>query len=130
MSVNTNTPASRFDSRLGLVGLFLLADTAVQVVFKMAGDTLGSGSFDLSWAAAAFSSPLMWAAIGLYFAVFILWMMVLQDMEISRAFPLQALTYVTVPAIGVMFFNETLALQHTIGIALILSGVLLIGKRD
>jgi drug/metabolite transporter (DMT)-like permease len=130
MSVNTNTPATRFDSRLSLVALFLLADTAVQIVFKMAGDSLGSGALDFAWAVAALGSPLVWLAVALYFAVFILWMMVLQDMEISRAFPLQALTYVTVPAIGVLFFHESLDWQRTFGIAFILYGVLLIGRRD
>jgi drug/metabolite transporter (DMT)-like permease len=130
MSVNANSPSTGIDRRFGLVALFLLADTAVQVVFKMAGDTLGSGTFDLAWVMAALGSPLVWLAIGLYFAVFILWMMVLQDMEISRAFPLQALTYITVPAIGVLFFNETLDWQRTAGIALILSGVLLVGRKE
>ena len=130
MSLNANARGWGFDARIAIVGMFLLADTAVQIAFKIAGDRLGSGSLDVSWLATAASTPVMWLAIVLYFAVFVLWMLILQDMDLSRAFPLTALTYVTVPAAGILFFHETLDWQRSTGIALILIGVLLVGNDE
>lgn len=117
-------------SKLWLFGLFLLADTAVQIAFKLAGDQAGDADFNLEWVAGAAASPIFWIAIGLYFTVFVLWMMILQQTDLSRAFPLTALTYVTVPAAGLLFFQETLTLERTLGIALILAGVVLVGREE
>ncbi len=116
--------------RFGLIVLFLLFDTAVQIAFKLAGKQLGNGVLNAEWLNAALSSPIVWCAILLYFAVFVLWMMILQQIDLSRAFPLTALTYVTVPSAGVLFFHETLSVIQMTGIALILAGVILAGQTD
>lgn len=113
-----------------LIVMFLAADTSVQIAFKIAGDHLGNGDLDFAWLKAAVSSPLVWIGIVLYFSVFVLWMQIIRRVELSRAFPLTSLTYVTVPALGMMFFNETLSITTAMGIVLILAGVLLVGQRD
>jgi drug/metabolite transporter (DMT)-like permease len=117
-------------SRIWLIGMFLLADTAVQIAFKLAGERAGNSDFDLDWVATAAGSPIFWIAIGLYFTVFVLWMMILQQTDLSRAFPLTALTYVTVPAAGLLLFHETVSLERTLGIALVLAGVVMVGHED
>jgi drug/metabolite transporter (DMT)-like permease len=117
-------------SRLWLIGLFVLADTAVQIAFKLAGERAGSSDFDLDWLGAAAGNPIFWIAIGLYFTVFVLWMMILQQTDLSRAFPLTALTYVTVPAAGLLFFHETVSLERSLGVAFVLAGVLLVGREE
>jgi len=116
--------------QFGLIGIFLLVDTAVQIAFKLAADQLGDGTLDAAWLTQAALSPTVWCAIALYLTVFVLWMLILQQVDLSRAFPLTALTYVTVPAAGFFFFHESLNLLQAAGIALILWGVVLIGQTD
>jgi drug/metabolite transporter (DMT)-like permease len=116
--------------RFGLIALFLLFDTAVQIAFKLAGKQLGDGALDLAWLTAAARSPVVWCAILLYLTVFVLWMLILQQIDLSRAFPLTALTYVTVPAAGLVLFHETIDWTQTAGIALILVGVVLVGQQE
>jgi multidrug transporter EmrE-like cation transporter len=126
--MSQTSPALR--ARLGLIGAFLFFDTGVQITFKLAGEQLGDGALDANWLAAAAASPTVWCAIALYLTVFVLWMLILQQVDLSRAFPLTTLTYVTVPAAGMLFFHETLSLAQAAGIALILVGVILVGQHD
>ena len=117
-------------SKLWLFGVFLAFDTAVQIAFKLAAKELGDGAFDAGWLTAAATSPMVWCAVLLYLTVFVLWMLILQQIDLSRAFPLTALTYVTVPAAGMLFFHESLTLAQAGGIALILVGVVLVGQNE
>jgi drug/metabolite transporter (DMT)-like permease len=117
-------------SKLWLFGVFLVFDTAVQIAFKLAAKELGDGAFDVSWLTAAATSPMVWCAVLLYLTVFVLWMLILQQIDLSRAFPLTALSYVTVPAAGMLFFHESLTLAQAGGIALILVGVALVGQNE
>ena len=126
--MSTRSPAIR--ARLGLIGIFVFLDTAVQIVFKLAGHELGNGAFDTSWLSAAAQSPTVWCAIVLYLTIFVLWMLILQQVELSRAFPLTALTYVTVPTAGLVLFHESLTMMQAAGIALILAGVILVGRHE
>ncbi len=116
--------------RLWLFGVFLAVDTAVQIAFKAAAKQLGDGDMNAEWLAAAASSPMVWCAVLLYLTVFVLWMLILQQIDLSRAFPLTALTYVTVPAAGVLLFHESLTVVQAGGIALILAGVVLVGQEE
>lgn len=115
---------------LGLIGVFLAFDTAVQIAFKLAAKQLGDGTLDAVWLAAAASSPMVWFAVLLYLTVFVLWMQILQRIDLSRAFPLTALTYVTIPAAGLLLFHESIGLAQVAGIALILVGVILVGQSE
>ena len=121
-------PAIR--TRMGLIGAFLFVDTGVQIAFKLAAKELGDGALDADWLAAAAASPTVWCAVLLYLTVFVLWMLILQQIDLSRAFPLTALTYITVPAAGVLFFHESLSLVQIGAIALILAGVILVGQDE
>lgn len=51
------------------------------------------------------------------------WLYVLQVAPLSRAYALTSLTYVLVPAAGVLLFGETVRRVHGVGMALILMGV-------
>jgi multidrug transporter EmrE-like cation transporter len=121
-------PAMR--ARLGLISAFLFFDTGVQIAFKLAATELGDGDFNAAWLTAASASPMVWCAVLLYLTVFVLWMLILQQIDLSRAFPLTALTYITVPAAGMLFFNESLSIAQAAGIALILAGVILVGQNE
>ncbi len=116
--------------KLWLFGIFLVFDTGVQIAFKLAARQLGDGDLNAEWLVAAASSPMVWFAVLLYLTVFVLWMLILQQIDLSRAFPLTALTYVTVPAAGLLLFHESLTLAQAGGIGLILVGVILVGQNE
>ena len=48
-------------TRLGLLAVFLLFDTAVQIAFKLAAKQLGDGALDTAWLAEAARSPIVGA---------------------------------------------------------------------
>ena len=64
-----------------------------------------------------------------YMATFAVWMMILQRMDLSKAFPLTGLIYVTVPVLAWFGFGETLSPAQGAGIACIIGGVILLGRE-
>ena len=111
--------------------LFLAVETAVQVVFKIGGagldDTHGLAPLLLN----ALSSPWVLGGFALYFAGFLVWMTILKDADMGRAFPMTSLVYICTLGAAVGLFHEVLTPVRLLGIALILSGVVLLaGDED
>ncbi len=107
--------------------LFIALDTATQIAFKSASQAVEGVSFGLSFVEIALATPAFWVTILCYIATFIVWMAVLMRMDLNRAFPLTALSYVTVPLLALFMFNEQLPPSRIAGIAVIIAGVVLIG---
>ncbi|MFG1420250.1 hypothetical protein [Roseixanthobacter liquoris] len=93
-------PARLGPSALLLFAAFLAADTATQIAFKASAEAIGDIPLGGAFLAAACAAPAAWIAVALYVATYVLWMMVLQGSSLSRAFPLTALSYVTVPLVA------------------------------
>ena len=110
--------------------VFLALDTATQIAFKAASEDLEGMSFGMPFLRTALAIPTFWVAILCYIATFVVWMAVLTRMKLSRAFPLTALTYVTVPVLALLLFGEHLPLIRVIGIAVIIAGVIMIGSEE
>jgi multidrug transporter EmrE-like cation transporter len=109
---------------------FLALDTATQLAFKAASGPLEGTPFGLHFLELALATPAFWVTILCYIGTFIFWMAVLARMDLNRAFPLTALTYVTVPLFALAFFGEHLPLLRLVGIAVIIAGVVLIGWEE
>lgn len=122
--------ASFTPSAVLLVAFFLAADTATQIAFKASAQAIGDIPLGGAFLAAACAAPAAWIAVALYIVTYVLWMMVLQGSTLSRAFPLTALNYVTVPLVAWMAFGETIDARACLGIVLILFGVGLIGAEE
>ncbi|MFG1290985.1 EamA family transporter [Xanthobacter versatilis] len=110
-----------------LVGVFLAVDTATQLAFKAAAEAIGDLPLGLDFLASAAGTAFAWLAVALYLATYVLWMLVLKDTALSRAFPLTALSYVSVPLFAWLAFGEAVDARTAAGIGLILTGVALIG---
>ncbi|MGV1758673.1 SMR family transporter [Rhizobium sp. P44RR-XXIV] len=80
----------------------------------------------LTWFWHALSSHWILAAIVVEIVAFFIWMNVLAELELSRAFPLTGISYVLVVAAGWFFFGERVVALQMIGSGLILTGVWLI----
>lgn len=102
---------------------FLIAETATQVVFKIAGASisLDGGLRALIYHAAA--SPWVWAGFALYLVDFFLWLTILNESDLGRAYPLTSLVYLTTLFAAVVLFHEQLTAIRILGAATIMAGV-------
>ena len=109
--------------------VFLALDTLAQIIFKLGGAKLENIVDFTSFISIAMTSPMVWLAIICYIGMFFLWMLILQKMDVSQAFPLTGLTYITVPLSAYFLLNETVDWTRGIGIGIILIGVVLLGSE-
>ncbi len=116
--------------RLVLIWIvFLALDTLAQIIFKLGGANLENVTDFTSFFTISVSSPMIWLAVICYIGMFFLWMLILQKMEVSQAFPLTGLTYITVPFCAYFLLNETVDWARGVGIGIILVGVILLGSE-
>ena len=71
--------------------------------------------------------PVVVLAIALYGLGVVLWIVVLQDVPLTRAYPFMSLGFVLTPLAAVIFFGEAVDLRYLLGTALILAGIYLTG---
>ena len=68
-------------------------------------------------------NPWIWAAGTLYGVAVVLWVVILQKLPLSIAYPFVALSFVVVPLAAALFFQESLSLKTLSGAVLILAGI-------
>jgi multidrug transporter EmrE-like cation transporter len=107
----------------------LIIETATQLAFKAGSEKLDIGDVDFAWLLAALMTPQVWLAILGYLATFVVWMLILQRMDLSKAFPITGLCYVTVPLFAWLVFGETTSPARATGIGFIVAGVMLLGQE-
>lgn len=92
-----------------------------QILFK-----LGSNGKDMSGIKnilLVFFSPIILIALFLYGCTTILWLYILSKVEISFAYPIQALAFPVVLIISAVLFHEVIPINRWIGVAVIFLGV-------
>ena len=136
MSVSRNAAAISMPASIAVRRGFLLwapyiaLDTGSQLAFKWASTDVGAGALDLPWLHRALVSPGLWIGVACYVGTLLTWMRVLERMDLSRAFPMSGISYVTVPALAIALFGETLTLVQLAGIAAICLGVALLALES
>lgn len=68
------------------------------------------------------------ASFALYAAATLLWIQLLRQVDLSRAYPFMALSFVLVPLLAALFFGERLSAPYLAGVALIVGGVAVIAR--
>jgi len=58
----------------------------------------------------------------------IIWIIVLRNIELSHAYPFHSFSFILVPLLGYIIFNEQLLMPHFIGTIFILIGIIIIAK--
>jgi drug/metabolite transporter (DMT)-like permease len=124
---NTDGATSRLSTRL-LWAVFIALSTGTQLAFKWAGNQLAGVELGWRWAAAALTTPAVGLAAAGYIALFVLWLLILQRTDLTKAFALTGLIYITVPFFGWLLFAEQFGPERIIGIACIIAGVVLMGS--
>jgi len=109
---------------------FLALDTGTQLAFKWGADGLEGLDFGPTMWARSLTLPGVWLAVLGYIATFVVWMAILRDMPLSRAFPMTGLAYVTVPLCAWLAFGERITPLLATGIGLIIAGVVVLGGDE
>lgn len=107
--------------------LMLLAVCLVsggQVLFKYVGLIIGSGTQIFSLKVFYFT-VLAFAVSG---SSSILWIHLLRNIELSRAYPYMAMSFILVPVCGKFFYGEQLSISYFLGTAIIIVGIVVVTK--
>ena len=118
---------TRHDAALWVA--YLAFDTGSQLAFKWAADAAGPGAIDRHWMFRALASPGLWVGVACYLGTLVVWLRVLARTDLSRAFPMSGLAYVTVPLLAIVLFGESLTFLEATGIAAICAGVALLATE-
>ncbi len=102
--------------------LIVVAASLGQVLLKLS--VLG-GSGKIDWIALLLNKYFI-GGVALYGLTSIAWMFALKNFPLSKAYPMLALTFVTVPLLARYFFKEPIRPTDLAGMALILAGVFII----
>ena len=92
---------------------------AGQLLFKQAAAALPAEPVLADW----LTNPWLYAALGLYGAMTILWIWILRHAPLSIAYPFMALAFIIVPLLARLVFGEPLSWQTLAGGALRLSSL-------
>lgn len=113
---------------IALWALFLAVECGAQIALKLGSDHLTGMAFGLPWLAVALSSPWVQCGIFCYVLAFVLWMLILDKMELSLAFPLSGTVYLVVMAASALGLHEAPTPLHWAGVGLIVTGVVVLGQ--
>ena len=104
-------------------------NTLFQFFIKLGAEQMNNGGAE-SWLWQALSSYWILAAIVVEIVTFFIWMNVLAELDLSRAFPLSGISYVLIIATGWFVFGERIVALQVVGSGLILLGVWLIAGAN
>ena len=68
------------------------------------------------------------AALAIYGAATLVWVMILKHAPLSRIYPLMALSFVLTPLGGMLFLKEPISGAYWAGVGLILAGLVVISR--
>ena len=77
---------------------------------------------------AVLTSPGVMGGLALYGIATVLWLGVLSRVELSQAYPFVGLSFVLAAVLGYFVFADTVSATRVAGIALIVAGVVLVGR--
>ncbi|VVM49063.1 putative 4-amino-4-deoxy-L-arabinose-phosphoundecaprenol flippase subunit ArnE [Pseudomonas fluorescens] len=75
-------------------------------------------------------SPWLWLALLALGSGLLVWLLVLQRMEVGIAYPMLSLNFVLITLIARFVFREPIDSRHWIGVALVIGGVVLLGQQS
>lgn len=99
-----------------------------QIAQKYAVETWRSGSAD-SGLLAKLSTGWLWLALISLGLGLLLWLLVLQHLEVSIAYPMLSLNFVLITLVARFVFQERIDRRHWFGLGLIMLGVLCLGGQ-
>ena len=104
--------------------LFAIALACGQILFKAAAQSLrGPIGFDSQTLFQLISNPFLLLSLAIYAFAALYWVLLLREIELSKAYLVIALALVLVPLAGTFLFREPFTGRLFIGIVIILTGL-------
>ncbi len=117
---------------LALVLTGVLLNAAAQLLIKAGAVTAGRFSFSLgNIVSAGMHFALQWQillGLGCYAVSVVVWILALTRVPVSTAYPMLSLGYVVTAFAAWWLFGEALTPQKLVGIAVIIVGVVIVGR--
>jgi drug/metabolite transporter (DMT)-like permease len=115
-------------SLLGLAWLVLVGiELLTQLSLKFAGRVTGAFDFSARAFSMAVHTGWIWIAAVSYVAGFFTWMLILDRMRLSRAYPMSAMVFVAMMIVSRLVLHETIGTVQGVGALLIVAGILQLG---
>jgi multidrug transporter EmrE-like cation transporter len=105
-------------------------DTAAQLLFKLAAQSLDRPEVSWQWLHTIARSGTFWLAALCLTLTFPIWMLILRRSQLNLAFPATALTFVGVIGGSQLVFGESINPVQYAGIVLIVIGVALLRRSN
>ncbi|MBG1233588.1 EamA family transporter [Aestuariivirga litoralis] len=99
--------------------------TAGQLLFKRAGGILKDQPLALESFIKFDFAFTLGSALLLYFLATCLWVLVLRDLALSKAYPMMATSFLLVPALAYFQLGESLGAKQLVGLLMIVGGIVL-----
>jgi undecaprenyl phosphate-alpha-L-ara4N flippase subunit ArnE len=114
-----------------LIGASVMTQVSATSLIKM-------GAVRTMGAQHASTGDMIWAWLNLYFLMgiavlvvqMVMWTLVLRRVELSRAYPFMALVLPLNLGVAALVFNEAIAWNHVLGVALIGAGLVCVSRRS
>lgn len=113
MSIGLTTPMA------WLIGFCVFAEAAREVCFKHAANQTALVE--------AIMKPMTWLGIIFWGIELVAWTLVLEQVPLSIAFPMMALSYIAIVLAGAFVLQEPVNIRHAVGAFLITAGVACVG---
>jgi len=78
-------------------------------------------------ALAKLATPWLWLALLCLGLGLLLWLLVLQHLEVGIAYPMLSLNFVLITLVARFVFREHVDVRHWLGVGVVMAGVLLLG---
>jgi drug/metabolite transporter (DMT)-like permease len=114
-------------TRWDIVSLIIcvLAICVGQGLFKYVGLQLRDGELLFSYRVAV---PAIASGI-IYVTATVIWIVLLKHIPLSKAYSFMAMSYIVVPLIGMLVFNEQISVKAMLGAVLIVLGILVVATQ-
>ena len=117
---------------LALILISVTLSACAQVLFKCGGAPVpgqaAAGPSLIGAVIATLLRPGVLGGLALYGIGTVIWLRALAQTELSQAYPFVGLGFVMTAALGYVVFDEALGPTRLIGIALVVTGVILVGR--
>lgn len=118
---------------LALILVSVTLSACAQVLFKLGvapvpGQAVLPGASLIGTVLGILLRPGVLGGLALYGIGTVIWLRALAQTELSQAYPFVGLGFVMTAALGYLLFNEAIGPTRLIGIALVIAGVVLVGR--
>jgi len=110
------------------VCLAAVAQIALKAGMNQVTEASGTASLTMSSLKAIASNPVVWLGLVLFGFSALAWLFVLSRVSLSFAYPFASLSYLLIVLAGRFVFHEAIPPARWAGVALIMSGIVLVAR--